>query len=54
MRGLHAPLAPIQQGQLSTGGCDPQVLVLSFTTIIGLMVATFFVVLRAGGVHFNE
>ena len=31
-----------------------QVIVLSFTTIIGLMIGTFFVVLKAGGVHFNE
>jgi len=31
-----------------------QVIVLSFTTIIALMIGTFFVVLKAGGVHFNE
>lgn len=31
-----------------------QVIILSFTTIIGLMIGTFFVVLKAGGVHFNE
>ncbi|KAK9826772.1 hypothetical protein WJX81_007800 [Elliptochloris bilobata] len=30
------------------------VIFLSFTTIIGVMVGTFFVVLKAGGVHFNE
>ena len=27
---------------------------LSFTTIIGLMIATFFVVVKMGGVRFNE
>lgn len=30
------------------------VIVLSFTLIIGLMLATFFVVLKSGGVRFND
>lgn len=30
------------------------VIVLSFTTIIGLMVGTFFFVLNVGAIHFNE
>jgi len=30
------------------------VIVLSFTTIISLMLGTFYVVFQAGGVHFND
>ena len=30
------------------------VIVLSFTTIISLMLGTFWVVFNAGGVHFND
>lgn len=30
------------------------VIVLSFTTIIGLMISTFFFVLSTGAIHFNE
>ena len=30
------------------------VIVLSFTTIISLMLGTFWVVVNAGGVHFND
>jgi hypothetical protein len=32
----------------------PQVIVLSFTTIIGLMIATFWVVAGTGAIHFND
>lgn len=31
-----------------------QVIVLSFTLIISLMIATFTLVLKVGGIHFNE
>jgi hypothetical protein len=31
-----------------------QVIVASFTTIIGIMIGTFMVVLNVGAVHFNE
>ena len=31
-----------------------QLIVLSFTLIISLMIGTFTVVYKAGGVHFNE
>ena len=31
-----------------------QLIVLSFTLIIGLMLATFAVVVKVGGVRFNE
>jgi len=30
------------------------VIVLSFTTIIGLMISTFFFVLGTGAIHFND
>ncbi len=35
---------------------DPavQLIVLSFTLIISLMIGTFTVVYKAGGIHFNE
>ena len=31
-----------------------QLIVLSFTLIISLMIGTFTVVYKAGGIHFNE
>ena len=31
-----------------------QLIVLSFTLIISLMIGTFAVVFKAGGIHFNE
>lgn len=45
---------PLMWGGAQRCCVAPQVIVLSFTTIIGLMIGTFFVVLKAGGVHFNE
>jgi len=34
--------------------CVPQVIVFSFVTIISLMLATTWVTVKLGGVHFNE
>ncbi len=36
------------------GVCMLQVIVLSFTTIIGVMISTFMIVLGTGAIRFNE
>jgi hypothetical protein len=45
-------MAPLLHKQF--GRCVVQVIALSFLLVIGLMIATFFFVLKVGAVRFNE